>query len=62
MLVTMNSALIDQLVQIANGDLDLVQEAIRASAESPDGAADLKKVVDYIVANRERRPTKEFAA
>lgn len=53
MLVTMkNSELIDQLVLIADGNLDLVKEAISASAEGPDGAADLKKVVDYIVQHR----------
>lgn len=56
MLVTMkNSELIDQLVLIANGDMDLVSEAIRVCAQ-PDGEADLKEVVDYIVAHRERTP------
>jgi hypothetical protein len=53
MLVTMkNSELIDQLVLIADGNLDLVKEAISASAEGLEGAADLKKVVDYIVLHR----------
>jgi len=52
MLVTMkNSELIDQLVLIADGDLELVKEAISASAEGADGA-DLKKVVDYIKTHR----------
>lgn len=56
MLVTMkNSELIDQLVLIANGDMDLVSEAIRTCAR-PDGEADLKEVVDYIIAHRERTP------
>jgi ketosteroid isomerase-like protein len=55
MLITMkNSALIDNLVELADGDIDLVHQAIRASAEGPDGAADLKKVVEYIVRQRER--------
>jgi hypothetical protein len=50
MLVTMkNSELIDKLVVIADGNIDLVHEAIRACAEDSDGA-DLKKVVEYIVA------------
>jgi hypothetical protein len=45
MLVTMkNSALIDQLVSIAGGNIDLVNEA------------DLKEVVDYIMARRAREP------
>jgi len=53
MLVTMkNSEMIDKLVVIADGNIDLVQEAIRASAENA-GGADLSKVIDYIVANRE---------
>lgn len=56
MLVTMKSAeLIDKLVVIADGNIDLVQEAINASAEGDDGA-DLKKVVEYIVSHRERQP------
>ena len=51
MRVTMkNSELIDHLVLIADGDLDLVKEAIAATVEGSEGAADLKKVVDYIVA------------
>jgi hypothetical protein len=54
MLVTMqNSELIDQLVVIANGNIDLVHEAIREAAEGSEGA-DLEKVVDYIVRHRER--------
>lgn len=52
MLVTMkNSELIDKLVVIADGNIDLVQEAIRA-CEGPEGGADLTKVVEYIVRNR----------
>jgi hypothetical protein len=58
MLVTMkNSELVDKLVAIAGGNIDLVQEAIRACAEGAEGA-DLKKVVDYILA---RVPQKEVA-
>ena len=54
MLVTMkNSELIDKLVVIADGNFDLVQEAINASAKGDDGA-DLKEVVRYIEANRQR--------
>jgi hypothetical protein len=53
MLVTMqNSELVRKLVKLAKGDLDLVQEAINASARN--GAADLEAVVDYIVKHRER--------
>ena len=55
MLVTMkNSELIDQLVDIADGDFELVQRAIRESAKDENGAADLKDVVDYIVQHREQ--------
>jgi hypothetical protein len=62
MLVTMkNSELIDKLVVIADGNIDLVQEAIRICAERDDkGAADLKKVVDYLV--HHRQPAREPAA
>jgi hypothetical protein len=53
MVVTMkNSELIDQLLTIANGDSDLVNEAIRVSATGPNNEADLKDVVAYIVAHR----------
>lgn len=49
MLITMkNSDLIDKLVVIAGGDIDLVQQAIAACAKGPDGAADLSEVVEYI--------------
>jgi hypothetical protein len=59
MLVTMkNSELIDKLVMLASGDLELVQQAIRACAEGSDGA-DLKKVVEYIVAHRAKEPVRE---
>lgn len=52
MLVTMkNSELIDQLVLIANGDIELVSQAIRACAKGAE-EADLKEVVDYIVVHR----------
>jgi hypothetical protein len=61
MLITMkNSELIDKLVIIADGNIDSVQEAIRACAEGPDGAADLKAVVEYIV--KHRQPERETAA
>jgi hypothetical protein len=57
MLVTMkNSELIDKLVSIAGGNIDLVNEAVRACAKGPDEEADLKEVVDYIVARRPREP------
>lgn len=53
MLVTMkNSELIDKLVTIADGNIDLVQQAIRTCAENVDGA-DLTKVIEYIIAHRE---------
>jgi hypothetical protein len=54
MLVTMqNSELINKLVTLADGDIDLVQRAIRAISE--DGKADLEKVVDFIVQERRNR-------
>jgi hypothetical protein len=57
MLVTLkNSELFDQLVMIADGDSRLVEEAIRASAKGPDEEADLKEVVDFIVARRAPEP------
>lgn len=55
MLVTMrNSELVNKLVVLADGNIDLVQNAIRATADK-NGEADLKKVVDYIVKNRRER-------
>lgn len=56
MLVTMkNSELIDQLLLIADGDSDLVNEAIRVSA-TDHNEADLKDVVNYILAHRPPEP------
>jgi len=56
MLVTMkNSELVDKLVVIADGNIDLVQEAIRASAKGSKGA-ELKDVVEYIVSHRAKAP------
>jgi hypothetical protein len=53
MLVTMqNAELIRKLVELAGGDIELVQTAIRASAASSDGA-ELRRVVDFIVAHRQ---------
>jgi hypothetical protein len=52
MLVTMyNSELIDKLVTIACGDIELVQNAIRSVANQ-HGEADLKGIVEYIVSQR----------
>lgn len=47
------SDVIDRLAMVANGDIDLVQQAIRVCAGHPGGKADLKQVVDYIVAHRD---------
>lgn len=56
MLVSMqNTALIDKLVVIAEGDIDLVQRAIRESAVAPNEPADLEKVVQFIVKARGRK-------
>jgi hypothetical protein len=53
MLVTMkNSELIDKLVVIAEGNIDLVHEAIQASAAKGPEGAELKDVVEYIVSHR----------
>ena len=52
MLVTMqNSDLVSKLVTLADGDIDLVQLAIRTIADDGKGA-DLEKVVDFIVQHR----------
>jgi hypothetical protein len=55
MLVTMqNSELVGKLVALADGDIDLVQQAVRTISE--DGkAAELEKVVDFIVEARKAR-------
>lgn len=54
MLVTMKSSeLIDKLIVIAEGDFELVKEAIEASAKGADGA-ELKDVVAYIVKHRQK--------
>jgi hypothetical protein len=57
MLVTMKtSELFDQLLLIANGDGRLVEEAIRVCARGPNEEADLKEVVDFILAERVAEP------
>jgi hypothetical protein len=45
------SIVIDKLIRLARGDLDLVQKAIHVSATGKDKAP-LEDVVKYIVANR----------
>ncbi|MBB3931217.1 hypothetical protein GGR25_002267 [Kaistia hirudinis] len=52
---THNSALIDKLVRLANGNIELVQEAIRATAKKGGKEADLGDIIDYIVQNRDRQ-------
>jgi hypothetical protein len=55
MLVTMqNSELVGKLVALADGDIDLVQQAIRTISEQGK-AAELEKVVDFIVRERKAR-------
>lgn len=62
MLITMkNSELIDKLVVIAGGDIDLVQEAVAACAKGPDGAADLSDVVQYIQSHAQSARENEAA-
>jgi hypothetical protein len=62
MLVTMrDSVLINKLLRLANGDLDLVQEAIRNSAGTSNDGADLEKVVDYIVQHRQLQRVPQVA-
>jgi hypothetical protein len=54
LVTTQNADLVSKLVALADGDIDLVQLAIRTTSE--DGkAADLEKVVDYIVQERKSR-------
>jgi hypothetical protein len=63
MLVTMqNSELVEKLMKLARGDIDLVRLAIRESARGAT-AADLERVVDYIVEHRAstRRPRRVSA-
>lgn len=53
MLVTMqNAELIRKLLELAGGDIDLVQTAIRIKAQPGGGGADLQEVVNYIVGQR----------
>ena len=55
MLVTMqNSALVSKLVALADGDIDLVQRAIRSTSDN-GAAADLERVVKFIVEARKAR-------
>jgi hypothetical protein len=43
---------LDQLVRLASGDVDLVQQAVKASRKSPSEPADPSKVVAYILKKR----------
>jgi len=52
-LITINdSEYMEQLMMMANGNLDLIKEAFSASAEGPKGGADLKAVIQYIVTHQ----------
>ncbi|HEX8664482.1 MAG TPA: hypothetical protein VF744_10680 [Beijerinckiaceae bacterium] len=55
-------SLIDKLAQLANGDLDLVHEAIWTTGGNPDTPAKLDDVVKYVVENRDRRSAGRTAA
>lgn len=44
--------LIDKLVELAHGDVDLVQRAIRESSGQMRTSADLDKIVRYIQAHK----------
>lgn len=44
----------EKLVTLARGDLDLVQNAIWRASEQGKKRADLKAVVEYIVAHQNR--------
>ena len=51
--ITMNDAeYVEQLLLMAKGNRALVDEAISASADGLDGASDLKRVIQYIVAHQ----------
>lgn len=49
-----NSELVRKLVTLADGDIDLVQSAIRATSKDGE-AADLESVVNFIVQARKSR-------
>jgi hypothetical protein len=58
MLVTMqNAELIRKLMELAGGDIDLVQTAIRIKAQPGGGGADLQEVVNYIAGHRRSSAT-----
>jgi len=48
--------LIDDLVRLAGGDIDLVRDAIRSSRTRPDEPADLEQIVRYIEQHRAPQP------
>jgi len=45
----------ERLRELADGDMDLVLEAVRKTRPTPNKPADLEKIVDYIQAHRARR-------
>lgn len=50
---TSQSELFNKLLDLARGDLDLVRQAIFTNS-GPDGSADLKAVMDFII--KQRKP------
>lgn len=62
MLVIMqNPELISKLVALADGDIDLVQRAVRSASKDDDGA-DLEDVVNFIVRKRKSSPPQRTAS
>ncbi len=60
LVTTQNSELVNKLLTLADGDIDLVQKAIRTMSE--DGkAADLERVVNFIVNERNVRAARAKA-
>jgi CMP-2-keto-3-deoxyoctulosonic acid synthetase len=51
--ITLNDVeYVEQLLIMARGNRALVDEAVSACAEGPDGASDLKRVIQYIVSHQ----------
>jgi hypothetical protein len=58
-LASSTEAILERLMRLANGNLELVQEALVQAAREPGGVPKLEAVVEYIVKRREHSESPE---
>jgi hypothetical protein len=58
-LASSTEAILEKLMRLANGNLELVQEALAQAAREPGAVPKLEAVVEYIVRHRKQSESPE---